>query len=237
MRTLLLVVFPVGLVLLLVTQRASGALWPLRTFIVRDMTFPQGTAITNTTNTTSVCGCKMRCLALPNCAAFAAQTLDAETFLCRLTNQSPQEASPTSQPGVVYGYKLAQLKNTVTEDNDGTVYFGTCQQNDDFNSAKTYCKSIPGFRLAILRNQQQINFAKTISSEKYLRIDLQKSQTGTFVWGDQTMLTLTANVRTYQDGSTGPNGAHYSISVYGIYVSWYTGNCYLCQGNDADNAW
>ncbi|XP_069163400.1 uncharacterized protein [Procambarus clarkii] len=241
MRVLLLV-FPVGLVLLLVTQWTCGDLWPLRTFIVRNMTFPSNTPFIETLTTTSVCRCKMRCLTSVKCEAFTAVPVAGQTFQCSLSTEGPGTKTPVpSLQGAVYGYKLAKLESSfvVTEEADGLVYFSPSDITvNDIPPARSYCKKFPGFRLGIMKTESQLNIGNKLSTSigHSFRIDLQKIGS-TLNWGDGTLFNL--SLSRYIKYLGGSNDDTFRIMKDGIYVvqqddinKWV-----LCQGNDKDEAW
>nr|XP_045612261.1 uncharacterized protein LOC123766866 isoform X2 [Procambarus clarkii] len=241
MQTLLLL-FQMGLVLLLLTQWTCGALWPLRTFIVRDMTLQTKTSLIETLTTTSVCRCKMRCLATVKCVSFSAEKVADQNFLCRLSANTPRGNKPISQQDAVYGFKLAKLSSyfDVTEEADGLIYFSPFNiTQNDIPSARSFCKKFPGFRLAILRTDQQIQIGMKFStwvSSWALRIDLNKT-VSQLSWGDSTYYDYQLQNRIKAWGNS--DDVSFSVNHDGIRVidAHNTDQIILCQGNDKDEAW
>nr|XP_053629115.1 uncharacterized protein LOC128686308 [Cherax quadricarinatus] len=136
--------------------------WPF--FTAPELTFESGEAF-NTLTVDYPCTCKSVCLAMDECLAWTA-VQNGSKWECLHTQVGPSPSfNLTKDSSSVYGYfedSLLGIRDAVQAEDDYHYFIPNTTLM--FNEAKDYCESIPGFRLAIFRTEQQMNFSLALAS-------------------------------------------------------------------------
>ncbi|XP_071544033.1 uncharacterized protein [Panulirus ornatus] len=190
--------------------------------------------------TNNICECKALCLVQMKCKAWSAVNKADGTKHCHLTDIAPYSTTFQNHSDAVYGFMLDSLEGIlpVNREEDGLYYF-IPNDKKSILDARTNCKKIPGFRLAIFKTIRQFVVGMKLSeasensvgSYKHLLIDLQKSS-DKLEWGDGTQYP-----NAFWDMIHDSSKANMYITEKGIGSheggDWY----YLCQGRNDDQVW
>nr|XP_045601964.1 uncharacterized protein LOC123760365 [Procambarus clarkii] len=201
-----------------------------RFFTAPGMTFNSSDA-SNTFNVSYPCECKALCLINQTCLAWTAE-MRAEAWSCLHATKGPLlTPSLTNNSAAVYGFTEDTLTGVinVVQKEDQLHYFVPNMRVTTTQAGRGNCSKIPGFRLAMLKTEQQQSIGKALAAQagSALRMDIVVIANKTY-WGDGTPYSG-------QVIGVALTNMTLIISNLGITSSMlWPAPYFLCQGNHVD---
>ncbi|KAF2362362.1 C-type lectin-like [Trinorchestia longiramus] len=147
-------------------------------------------------NTTSFCQCRSGCKTWMGCRSFS---YSKKTSDCRLLLVHPL-TNTVEDPDAVYFYTYAtdiatEPKSSIVLESDG-LYYIYLLKSYNYEQAKAYCESLPGFHLPIIITQAHFDVLSnsSVSPENGFFLGLRVNASGFYVWQNGLEFASTTQV-------------------------------------------